>query len=185
MEFNTIINGLLEKRIKLDPATIKAQLLSKEEVAEYNARRKELIKSDKIAAFKAQNCTIEYKGRLLDFNPVSTITEDGTRLVIWKNATANGYLVCFANAEGNCELKLVARVIETNKYIEYKKELLKKEQRFVIGIFNDVIEGLKFDDFARIVTLYRKHKDIECPKCLRGFKTIAKKSAKKSDKKVA
>ena len=170
MEFNAIINGLLEKRTKLDSATIKAQLMSKEEVAAYNAQRKELIKADKLAAFKANNCTISYKGKVLDFNPVSTVTDDGTHLVLWKNATANGYLVCYADKEGKCALKLTARVIDSNKFIEWKKDLLKKEQKFVVSTFSEVIEGLDFEVFSRMVTLYKKWKDIDCPKCLREFK---------------
>lgn len=121
--FNATIKSLLERRTRLDNQVIKAQGLTKEEVKEYNAQRSALVKQDKLNAFKANNCTISYKGITLAFNPVKV---EGKAAIVWRTVDKNGILVASPDNDNKVTLSLIPCVASDNKQYERRQSLISK-----------------------------------------------------------
>lgn len=156
--FNATILGLLEKRTRLDAQVIKAQGLTKEEVKEYNAQRKELVNLDKLNAFKANNCTIVYKGITLAFNPVKV---EGKEIIVWKTVDKNGILVASPDKDNNVTLSLIPCVASTNKQYEWRQSLINKTKNSVLQSFSNIVEGLEWTAFCEKCLTYKTFKTVK------------------------
>ncbi len=165
--FNATVTNLLNKRVKLDSQVIKCQGLSKEDVDEYNKQRKALVVQDKLNAYKANNCTIEYKNTTLAFNPRGV---EGKQSIIWKDADKNAILIASPDKDNKVKLYLIPCVAKTNKLYEWRQALIKKTQAGVIQAFANVVEGLDWDAFVKKCTAYKSYKTVKATGALKEVK---------------
>lgn len=162
--FNATIKGLLERRTRLDNQVIKAQGLTKEEVKEYNAQRSALVKQDKLNAFKANNCTISYKGITLAFNPVKV---EGKAAIVWKTVDKNGILVASPDNDNKVTLSLIPCVASDNKQYEWRQSLISKTKNSVLQSFANVVEGLEWSEFCGKCLFYKTYKTVKATGALK------------------
>lgn len=165
--FSATVEGLLERRVRLDKAVIEAQGLSKKEVTLYNERRKELVDLDKLNALKAENCTIDYKGTVLPFNPVKV---DGKAAIVWKTVDKNGILVASPDKDNKVKLTLIPCVASTNKQFTWRQALVSKTKNTVIQKFANVVEGLEWSEFNGKCCFFKGYKTIKATGALREIK---------------
>lgn len=165
--FNAVVEGLLEKRVRLDKAVIEAQGLSKDEVSLYNQKRKELVALDKLNALKADNCTIDYKGTILPFNPSHV---DGKTAIVWKTVDKNGILVASPDKDNKVRLSLIPCVASTNKQYTWRQALISRTKKTVIQQFANVVEGLEWSEFYGKCAFYKSFKTVKATGALKEIK---------------
>ncbi len=165
--FNATVTNLLNKRVKLDAQAIKFQGMTKEDVAEYNAQRRALIAQDKLKAFKATNCTIEYKGTVLAFNPVAV---EGKSSIVWKNVDKNALIVASANKEGKVVLSVIPCVAKSNKQYDWRKNLVSKTKSTILTNFENVTSNLNFADFVEKCKTFKSFKTVKATGALKDIK---------------
>lgn len=172
---NVKVEKLFVERKSLTADFIKEEGLTKEFVAQYNATLKTAKKADKLAAFKASYCTVTYKERTCKINPCFTTTENGQKIVLFRNIDANSYVVCFGKLDKvtnkeTVAIKVVTRASDKSQNIEVKKTLVKNNTSFLKNLLSDVTSSFTFEEFCNILSVYKNKKDIECPKVLRSEK---------------
>ena len=160
---SNVMISLAIKDVKLDSLLIKKQLLSKEEIKEYNALRKMYRTERKLSQWREERNTITVNGK--EYAIKASLCENlkGQTLILFKGLDKNGIAYIKEGKEGLCEVGIS---LSSKTLDELRKAQLKKTSKLDKDVLEQLTSGLTFSSLLEVVKGKKDTVTCKCPKVL-------------------
>ena len=160
---SNVMISLAIKDVKLDSELIRKQLLSKEEIKEYNALRKQYRTERKLNQWRTERNTITVNGK--EYAIKASLCENlkGKTLILFKQLDKNGIACISEGKEGEC---VVTISLSSSTLSELRKAQLKKTSKLDKDVLEQLTSGVSFASLLEIVKAKKDTVTCKCPKVL-------------------